>query len=136
MRDENNTFEAFEDLHFRFAVSEMPFIILHFLAYVEFFLLRVCFCSCLVMSGFVLPLPLELNTCTLCVCIDAPLASEEMLTELQQWKEEALHSREELLAKTSQVKAYKKQGDQLKEKLEQAEKNVCDNLKCSDRHDK
>ncbi len=88
------------------------------------------------MSGFVLPLPLKLNTCTLCVCIDAPLASEEMLTELHQWKEEALHSREELLAKTSQVKAYKKQGDQLKEKLEQAEKNVCDNLKCSDRHDK
>ena len=35
--------------------------------------------------------------------------------ELRDWKAEALQSRDELQAKTSQVKAYKKQVDQLKE---------------------
>ncbi len=44
--------------------------------------------------------------------------------ELRDWQAEALQSREELQAKTSQVKAYKKQVDQLKEKSELQEQQV------------
>ncbi len=45
--------------------------------------------------------------------------------ELRDWQAEALQSRAELQAKTSQVKAYKKQVDQLKEKSELQEQQVC-----------
>ncbi len=44
--------------------------------------------------------------------------------ELRNWQAEALQGREELQAKTSQVKAYKKQVDQLKEKSETQEQQV------------
>ena len=44
--------------------------------------------------------------------------------ELCDWQAEALQSRDELQAKTSQVKAYKKQVDQLKEKSELQEQRV------------
>ncbi len=44
--------------------------------------------------------------------------------ELHDWQTEALQSREELQAKTSQVKAYKKQVDQLKKTSEQEKQQV------------
>ncbi len=44
--------------------------------------------------------------------------------ELRDWQAEALQSRDELQAKTSQVKAYKKQVDQLKKKSELQEQQV------------
>ena len=44
--------------------------------------------------------------------------------ELCDWQAEALQSRDELQAKTSQVKAYKKQVDQLKEQSKQEEQQV------------
>ncbi len=44
--------------------------------------------------------------------------------ELRDWQAEALQSREELQSKTCQVKAYKKQLDQLKEKSKQEEQQV------------
>ncbi len=44
--------------------------------------------------------------------------------ELRDWQAEALQSREELQAKTSQVKAYKKQVDQLKETSEREKQQV------------
>ncbi len=44
--------------------------------------------------------------------------------ELRNWQAEALQGRDELQAKTSQVKAYKKQVDQLKEKSETQEQQV------------
>ena len=44
--------------------------------------------------------------------------------ELRDWQAEALQGRDDLQAKTSQVKAYKKQVDQLKEKSETQEQQV------------
>ncbi len=44
--------------------------------------------------------------------------------ELRDWQAEALQSREELQSKTSQVKAYKKQVDQLKKTSEQEKQQV------------
>ena len=51
-------------------------------------------------------------------------AVREARDNSEQWRAEAVQGHEELLAKTSQVKAYKKQVDQLKADLEERSQQV------------